>query len=379
MRPLPEEPAYLRQSKTLEHYFEEQGKVTDISKEQVDIGLPFQLSEYAKKLKKDLANIIKSNKANADLEQLAAKRELKVPLNQVYNDWKLFNGPLQIKSIAEHYGIFKDLFQHGYFIPSVVMDIDYQNENGDLNPVYRGNIIYPSLATSSPKVKFDVQPDTLWTLILTSLDSHLTSSTDEYLHWMVGNIPNGNVDEGETICDYLQPFPAKGTGYHRMVFVLYKQDSKIEYSSFKKDSPCLCLAERTFNTFKYYGKMQNFLTPAGLSFYQTTWEESLTDFFHNKLGMKEPIFEYQHPVHVFNPQVRDPHKKPFNFYLDHYRDPKEINKEILTKRLKTLDPFTPEPPAPKYPDIHQFRGNIPSWKKEELRKERRRIGKYSHL
>lgn len=52
-----------------------------------------------------------------------------------------------------------------------------------------------------------------------------------------GNIPNGEIDQGEVVCDYLQPFPVKGTGYHRMVFVLYKQDSKIDYSKMKKTVP----------------------------------------------------------------------------------------------------------------------------------------------
>lgn len=48
-----------------------------------------------------------------------------------------------------------------------------------------------------------------------------------------GNIPGGDVSKGETVFNYLQPFPAKGTGYQRMIFILYQQTSEINFSSIK--------------------------------------------------------------------------------------------------------------------------------------------------
>lgn len=36
--------------------------------------------------------------------------------------------------------------------------------------------------------------------------------------------------------NYLQPFPAKGTGYQRMIFILYQQTSEINFSSIKSVS-----------------------------------------------------------------------------------------------------------------------------------------------
>lgn len=50
-----------------------------------------------------------------------------------------------------------------------------------------------------------------------------------------GNIPNDDVSKGETIVPYLQPFPPKGTGFHRHVFVLYKQNKKIDFKDYKVD------------------------------------------------------------------------------------------------------------------------------------------------
>lgn len=55
-----------------------------------------------------------------------------------------------------------------------------------------------------------------------------------YYHFFFrGNIPGGNISKGETIFSYLQPFPAKGTGYQRMIFILFQQTKEIDYSSIK--------------------------------------------------------------------------------------------------------------------------------------------------
>jgi large subunit ribosomal protein L38 len=46
-----------------------------------------------------------------------------------------------------------------------------------------------------------------------------------------GNIPGNQIDKGETLCSYLPPFPANGTGWHRCVFLLYKhQKGQINFS-----------------------------------------------------------------------------------------------------------------------------------------------------
>ena len=58
---------------------------------------------------------------------------------------------------------------------------------------------------------------------MTNPDGHFTDENSEYLHWMIANIPGNSMESGQTIAEYLQPFPAYGTGYHRYIFVLYKQ------------------------------------------------------------------------------------------------------------------------------------------------------------
>lgn len=96
------------------------------------------------------------------------------------------------------------------------------------------------------------EKDTLWSLVLTNPDGHHNDSEQEYVHWFMyysisiqiqnfvqlitdfsSNIPNGDLSKGETIVPYIQPFPVKGTGYHRHIFVLYKQEKKLDFSKYK--------------------------------------------------------------------------------------------------------------------------------------------------
>lgn len=52
-----------------------------------------------------------------------------------------------------------------------------------------------------------------------------------------GNIKGSDVSSGEVLCDYLQPFPPRGIGYQRMVFVLYKQHGRIDFSKYRREQP----------------------------------------------------------------------------------------------------------------------------------------------
>lgn len=183
------------------------------------------------------------------------------------------------------------------------------------------------------------------------------------------NIPGQDVSKGETIVPYLQPFPPRGTGFHRHIFVLYKQNKKLDFSSVKV-STTLNLSDRTFNTLNFYRERQDDLTPAGLAFFQSDWDSSLTDFYHHKLNMLEPVFEYDFPSPYIKPQKWFPLREPFNLYLDKYQDPKKVAERYFKAKLKELHPF--KPPAPKlpFPNAEPFSKSTPSWLKLEIRKKR---------
>lgn len=344
----------------------------------VDIGLP-PVQKYRSKEVKERLGITKANRKNLELEKKSRNQELLIDLEEVKRDWVKTSGPYQIKEVADHYGVFNDLFGDAYFAPQVYIDVSYNVSEDFQMPVHYGNIIKPYRAKDKPEVIYDADENTLWTLILTNPDGHLTDTMSEYVHWFVGNIPENKIENGETLVDYLQPFPARGTGLHRHIFILYKQEKKIDYSAYHRTSPCYNLSERTFKTLDFYRKYQDVITPAGLVFFQSDWDKSLTDFYHHTLNMEEPVFEYDFPKPYIRPQEWFPRRKPFNIYMDKYRDPKQINKEFLVRKLKNVHPFKPPPKQLPYPNAVRMGDHIPSWLKLEIEKSRLKWGRVNDI
>ena len=193
---------------------------------------------------------------------------------------------------------------------------------------------------------------------------------------MVGNIPGNNVSEGEELSSYLQPFPPRGVGFQRLVFLLFKQsDGKIDYSNTLSRNDSI-LKNRTFKCSDFYRRYEENLTPASVQFFQCDWDNSVTSVFHNKLNIKEPCFEYDwEPPHLAK-QEWFPYHKYFPEYLDLYRDKKELAAEVLVKKLSKTHPFKkPEEEFP-YPDSLQIPPDVPTWKKFQIHKERNKEGKY---
>lgn len=48
---------------------------------------------------------------------------VKIDLDKVKNERINTNGPFQIQRIAQHYGIFEHLFEDGYFVPRIPLNI----------------------------------------------------------------------------------------------------------------------------------------------------------------------------------------------------------------------------------------------------------------
>lgn len=287
--------------------------------ERVDIGLPYCRPCRTKEVK-ERRQVMKENKKNAELERTSRLRTFKIPLDRVQETWEKSSGPFHIKRLAEHYGVFRDLFPMAYFLPQISLRISYSQDNS--GQVHYGNRLTPTEAESAPQISFDAEEGSLWTLLLTCPDEHLLDNEAEYMHWLVGNIPGGAVQAGEELCNYLPPFPARGTGFHRYIYVLFKQEGPINFQEDVRPSPCHSLVDRTFKTLDFYRKHQDNMTPAGLAFFQCQWDESVTNTFHNTLNMREPVFEFIRPP-VYHPtQVKFPNGQPLR-YLDRYRDGKE--------------------------------------------------------
>lgn len=139
-------------------------------------------------------------------------------------------------SIYDHFNIFEDLFIPGvYFHNTQKFNVEFEGAS-----VHRGNLISASATKSPPKLEIESLGSTAYnTVLMINMDGDaFTSSTSDdfdktqLLHWCVANISDGSTN-GETIVPYLPPAPFKGTGYHRIAFVLFRHKEKIDFSAIK--------------------------------------------------------------------------------------------------------------------------------------------------
>lgn len=379
-------------ARTLEQRLADERAVDPELAEKINIGFPQLKPARSVQLKERLTHL-KAQRANPELEKASRAKTLTIDAELVKQDWLKTSGPFHIKRLAEHYGVFEHLFGSAFFVPRVDLQITFSSAAGDVaHPVYYGNVLKPSEAGAEPNVQFDASfdfratagatkvEDTWWSLVLTNPDGHFSEEDKEYCHWFVANIPNGQVDKGERIVPFLQPIPPKGTGFHRHIFVLYKQEKKLDMSEYKveQNNDGVDLAARTFKTLDFYRKYQDDITPAGLAFFQSDWDKSLIDFYHNVLKMKHPVFEYDFPKPYLRDQEWFPLQKPFNLYMDKYRDPLQVNKEYLARKLAKTHPFDgPEAPL-RFPNAHPVR-DVPSWLRTEIKKDRRGWGRINDI
>lgn len=80
---------------------------------------------------------------------MAPEIQQEISLNEIRNEWIKTSGPFQLKTIAEHYNIFSDLFGEAYFVPRVPLRIHYDQADGKALPVYCGNQIKPAEVSCS--------------------------------------------------------------------------------------------------------------------------------------------------------------------------------------------------------------------------------------
>ncbi|KAL4002382.1 Hippocampal cholinergic neurostimulating peptide [Acanthocheilonema viteae] len=92
-----------------------------------------------------------------------------------------------------------------------------------------GNELTPTQVKDEPKVSWEADAESLYTLVLTDPDapSRERPTHREWHHWLVSNIPGQDVRKGDVLSEYVGSGPPKGTGLHRYVFLVYKQPKKI--------------------------------------------------------------------------------------------------------------------------------------------------------
>lgn len=116
-----------------------------------------------------------------------------------------------------------------------------------------GKELSPAEVREEPKVEWYADPTALHTLVMIDPDSpsRMEPSNREFAHWLVGNIPGRHVQNGETLFQYVPVFPRSGVGFHRYIFLVFRQQSWNDYSeapraSSKNRTPRVRFSTRDF-------------------------------------------------------------------------------------------------------------------------------------
>ncbi|CAD7084251.1 unnamed protein product [Hermetia illucens] len=110
--------------------------------------------------------------------------------------------------------------------PKVILEISYPSGV----KVDSGNELTPTQVKDKPTVTWKAESGALYTLLMTDPDvpSRENPTYREGRHWLVVNIPGNKLDEGQTLIDYIGSGPPAGTGLHRYIFLLFKQQGRVE-------------------------------------------------------------------------------------------------------------------------------------------------------
>ncbi|XP_023302379.2 protein D3-like [Lucilia cuprina] len=94
-----------------------------------------------------------------------------------------------------------------------------------------GEELTPTQVQNAPLVEWSAEKDSFYTLLFTEVDapSREDTSLKEWRHWLIVNIPENNVDEGDLVYGYQGSGPSKGSGFHRYVYLLFKQPERLKF------------------------------------------------------------------------------------------------------------------------------------------------------
>lgn len=95
-----------------------------------------------------------------------------------------------------------------------------------------GNLRRRANTMRAPDVRMnEMDPEKLYTIVIWDPDAPREPS---FLHWLVTNIPGGNIGNGDTIQSYYPPSPPAGSGEHKYFVGLYEQSRPISVGDIKQ-------------------------------------------------------------------------------------------------------------------------------------------------
>nr|XP_043616154.1 protein MOTHER of FT and TFL1 homolog 2-like [Erigeron canadensis] len=146
------------------------------------------------------------------------------------------------------------------FVPSVHMKASYGN-----HLVSNGRYLRTLVVCAAPSVTIDGDPNALYTLVMIDPDvpNPYEPTSQDFVSWIVINIPGGtSCAQGTEFLSYNAPKP--DIGVHRHVFVLYKQQSRLD--GIETLPSRICFKTRDF------AEKHNLGYPVNLSYFNTKKE-----------------------------------------------------------------------------------------------------------
>lgn len=273
---------------------------------------------------------------------------------------------------------------------------DTKEESTLVHTAYHGNFIPASEAFNKPAIVMNEYhqveseesmnsneahkqdpKESFHSVILVNLDS--IHDNTAMLHWMITDIKLSS-KSGHEVCKYLPCHGIRGFGYSRYVFVALRHNKELYPEVTKIDD--YTPSKRKFSLPEFIDKHRNKgIVPVGLSWFQTSWDISSNRVFHDYLNLRSPEYEYVQPEMGKRPDQAYPGKVPFNIFLDHCRNKRDINEQVLLERLKIVDSegyqdqyCTPEVPRTA------IQGRInPIWLHNTMFKKNNRLGYWRGL
>jgi phosphatidylethanolamine-binding protein (PEBP) family uncharacterized protein len=131
-----------------------------------------------------------------------------------------------------------------------------KRKNGNMKIQYNSFSVNDNISSAKNTAYLPIislSPLRLSTLVMYDPDSITPPS---WLHYLVINIPNGDITKGDTIIPYNGPTPPPGTGRHHYIFELLEQRSNIstliknrnsfDINTFKESNSLVLRAKKEF-------------------------------------------------------------------------------------------------------------------------------------
>jgi len=136
-----------------------------------------------------------------------------------------------------------------------------------------GNVLTPTDVKDEPTIAWAAEPDCFYTVCMTDPDAPCRENPEfrEWHHWLVGNIPGCDICAGDFLSEYVGSGPPKDTGLHRYVFLVYKQNCKLEFK--EKRLPNNSAMNRGKFKISAFAEKYDLGKPIAGNFYQAQYDD----------------------------------------------------------------------------------------------------------